>query len=855
MKTRSDIFQAWALILGFFCIAGVFCPVSTEAGNAVLSVKSRDTSPAAGNSSGVSNRGQVRVSFLSNRGSITNSVSSNVIAMTNKSVKKSAVLIIEHADNMEYFKVDGLQEEIVKIRGRVIISYKSLHLKADAVTVNMQTKNIYGWGNINFLDGGQAMVGDSFLYDMKTDRGVVYNGSSLIGKLIYSGEEIKTLDRNFYKINNGYFSTCALHDPHYSLGVKKIWIYPDGSFFILHITYLVADVPLFYFPFAFRTMKGTGIITYAGYNSERGWFIQNNYGFPLKNLFDVSLRADYYQFKGLYGGVSLKSSSKYSSSDISFNVANDRILQPNGAYDNLFRYYHNIRQEFILSQTGTSSTKIQLYYFNTSDNAFTRDYIANRATRGGLAVAGLDSLARTYPDYTYYGSDSYYINIQDIRPNSSLSVQNTWGVQWNPVMNKFVLTSISLPSINYSLGHSLSFFEKSTNASFAENALDFLVNGFSWNAGFSLQNIKYYDYSTEAYTESQLYRDIRINVSKQFNLANFLIYNPGVSVGDRETVGKDVTEYEKNNFDRMSYTYLNYNESLTMNIHTLFRINGFTSSFNISRYLSLDLSKKYPSEYGGYTGHAGTARYSFSLPWFTYSLSTSANLLVRTNQHLDLLDRNLYNNLQQNAGLSLFKVVSINDSYSYSIKDRQPVRNAVTFSVSGPAFRIFGMEFTGLALSTLLDYNFINPYQSYFSSSFSLNLEPVKSLKLSFSVNSRNNKLYMYSRELLAQYGMNPELYRNVFTDLLDSFDFFDIEKRRRTNFKLKGISVNLSHDLHCWRLSAGYSLYQNYVYIPYYNNFQYPYWEHSLWVQINIIDFESVQYKTEQHSTPPVFQ
>ncbi len=75
-------------------------------------------------------------------------------------------------------------------------------------------------------------------------------------------------------------------------------------------------------------------------------------------------------------------------------------------------------------------------------------------------------------------------------------------------------------------------------------------------------------------------------------------------------------------------------------------------------------------------------------------------------------------------------------------------------------------------------------------------------LELSFTTASSNNRTYRWFPALARQTGMTPV---NPFLDLLRSFNFFNTEDRRISDFKLRSISVQAVHHLRDWDLTVTY--------------------------------------------------
>lgn len=768
--------------------------------------------------------------------------------------KKRDALILERADNVEYMQIKNIGEDIVKIRGRATIAYKNDKLRADTITINLKTKKIYGWGDVYLVEGSRTILGESFFYDMEKEKGAVYQASTVIDGLLYSGAGIKNLDKDFYKVENGYFSTCAYDHPHYYLGVNKIWLYPDNSFLIMHLRYIVGGTTLFYFPFAFKTKKGTGITSYAGYSSSKGFFLQNTYGVKsLRKILNLELRADYYQFNGIYAGTSMKLMKM----DISLNAAMNRTLQIDGSYLNTFRWMNTVNLNHSFSIPAKTLTQIQAYYFNTSDTFFHSDYMT-RSYKGGISFDSLNLLQTTSPYHnpSYYNQNTYYLTLSDSRGPSYLSLALRMNVLWNNVSDKFVFSTMQLPDATYRYSGSFSPFIKKSNETALYRLGTFFLNDFRWSAYSTVNNRVYLDMLTQKYMKNEISWNTYANLSKSFLIGKIFSYSPSLRTGNIYLTGKGLNESELLNFKNASYLYLAYSEGYQFNIHGLFRIKvPFSSYFNFSRNMNWRMDHSIKSEYGRKNSFSGTLSYYFGLKGFSYSANVSANFLTKTNIPLRLDDRSIYNNINQSASLNIYNRLIIRDSHQYSIKDSKHVGNIFNMSWGHSKFNLFNMKIESANMNTVFNYNFDNPLQSYILVNWEFSFEPFKYTSINISGSSRNRQLYVYSKNLLEKYGYSPLLYRNIGTDLLDSFNFLDINKRKNSMFKMQSVSLYFKHDLHCWEMDGGYTLYQQYTSIPYYDNIGYPYWEHRIWIQINLKNYESVRYKKEKVSPPPVFE
>ena len=85
-------------------------------------------------------------------------------------------------------------------------------------------------------------------------------------------------------------------------------------------------------------------------------------------------------------------------------------------------------------------------------------------------------------------------------------------------------------------------------------------------------------------------------------------------------------------------------------------------------------------------------------------------------------------------------------------------------------------------------------------------------LDFRFTATSENNVIWRYFKgipsmaNLTSMYNDGPQ--NNVFTDLIDSFNFLNVSKRQRTGFKMKKFDLKFIHYLGDWWAELGISVY-----------------------------------------------
>ena len=146
-----------------------------------------------------------------------------------------------------------------------------------------------------------------------------------------------------------------------------------------------------------------------------------------------------------------------------------------------------------------------------------------------------------------------------------------------------------------------------------------------------------------------------------------------------------------------------------------------------------------------------------------------------------------------------FLPVNVNLSYTLKAKEFRFWKNRITFTPS---------------LSTSLVLDCLRPTSSYFTFAPTLSFSIHEFLEISFSAQSRNDVIYRYVQNLFPGSISIPG-ETNPFVDLFNSFAFWgdgqfydpNQTKRKSSGFKLKSLSMKVTHALHDWNLSAEFSV------------------------------------------------
>jgi hypothetical protein len=104
-----------------------------------------------------------------------------------------------------------------------------------------------------------------------------------------------------------------------------------------------------------------------------------------------------------------------------------------------------------------------------------------------------------------------------------------------------------------------------------------------------------------------------------------------------------------------------------------------------------------------------------------------------------------------------------------------------------------------LGINSNWSMNIQNVTENNLTFSFNMKYFIHEFLEFSFTSVSYNNQTFLYFPSLAGGRWVNP------LTDLLDSFNFFDVKARQRSRFKLKSLAFEIIHHMHDWDFSLRY--------------------------------------------------
>jgi hypothetical protein len=189
------------------------------------------------------------------------------------------------------------EDEQIWLHGNTSIEYSSSKIQADSLFLDLKKEQATTFGLTLMQDGAQLLIGEDVSYDIRSQTGRLSQGQSYIENGYYSGQEIRKIGTDIYDIDGGSFTTCDLAEPSFWFWAKAMRIYQKDKVVGKHVVAYVNHMPVFYFPFVTMSIKRgrhPGILVpEPGYNNVDGKYIRDlAVYYPYKDFADFTLGMD-----------------------------------------------------------------------------------------------------------------------------------------------------------------------------------------------------------------------------------------------------------------------------------------------------------------------------------------------------------------------------------------------------------------------------------------------------------------------------------------------------------------------------------------------------------------------------------
>jgi lipopolysaccharide assembly outer membrane protein LptD (OstA) len=217
----------------------------------------------------------------------------------------------------------SFKSQKMRLRGESEVELQNQKLNAEIIEITFSNsildaegvKDTNGVikGFPKFNDKGEEFAGERIRYNIQTQKGTISMGETQTGGGFYYGENIKKMDEEVLFVDDGYYTTCDLPDPHYHFGSDEMKVIANKKVFLDPIVFYVEDLPVFIMPFGlyFPNNQGrqSGIIVPSFFFTNNRGVVFNDLGYywAASDYWDAQFKADIYT----KGGFMLKNQTRW----------------------------------------------------------------------------------------------------------------------------------------------------------------------------------------------------------------------------------------------------------------------------------------------------------------------------------------------------------------------------------------------------------------------------------------------------------------------------------------------------------------------------------------------------------------
>lgn len=363
-----------------------------------------------------------------------------------KDAIKSKVTYVAE-DSMRF----DMSEQKVYLFKSAQVNYENIQLNAGYIEVDLANNIVTANGIPDstgelielpvFKEGPQEYKAGKMTYNFDTKKGKISEVTTQEGEGYIKGNEVKKTSKDIMYIRNGYYTTCSLDEPHFSLSTSKLKIIPKSKI-ITGPTVLKIDkvptplaLPFGLFPNTKGRASGIVVPTY-GDSRTLGFFLRNGgFYFGLSDHFDVTLTGDIYTLGSWGTNLSTRYKTRYKYSG-NMNISYANIINGYEGFPN----FRESREFFVRWNHAQDAKARPGSRFAANVNVGTRENFVNN----------LNSFTQDYLTNTFQSSISYSNSFPSKPYNLTISARHDQNTQNNAF-------NLNLPDVAFNVSRQYPF--------------------------------------------------------------------------------------------------------------------------------------------------------------------------------------------------------------------------------------------------------------------------------------------------------------------------------------------------------------------------------------------------------------
>ena len=233
------------------------------------------------------------------------------------------------ADSVEYDR----NEDMVRLRGGIILDRGDQHIEAEELTYNRETGDLVMVGRSYMGQSGLRLTGDDGRYNLETDRGAVHNANYRFtgaSNLRGSAQDVEIVSSSLTRYQDIIYSTCRPGNDDWTLKASKLELDQDtGVGKARHARIRLRGIPVLYtpyisFPIDDRRKSGLLMPSIAS-SDENGFEVTTPYYWNISPAMDATFFPRVMSERGAMLGAEFRYLNKWQQGEIYGEILpNDR---------------------------------------------------------------------------------------------------------------------------------------------------------------------------------------------------------------------------------------------------------------------------------------------------------------------------------------------------------------------------------------------------------------------------------------------------------------------------------------------------------------------------------------------------
>ncbi|MDR0586734.1 MAG: LPS-assembly protein LptD, partial [Treponema sp.] len=201
---------------------------------------------------------------------------------------RNLTITITSARTTEYFTLEAVNEEYVRLKGNVSISLRdgdTIHvLNADEILYNRTRDFMSASGGVEYVktegDTIETFRGEGLTVNLDTWATVFMKGSSErsvsegAGTYRFAGEVISRSGDDSTVLKKAEISNAGNDEAYWSIAASKLWLLPGSDWAVFNAVLKVGEIPVLYLPYFYYPADEIVFHPVFGYRSREGTFLQ-----------------------------------------------------------------------------------------------------------------------------------------------------------------------------------------------------------------------------------------------------------------------------------------------------------------------------------------------------------------------------------------------------------------------------------------------------------------------------------------------------------------------------------------------------------------------------------------------------